>query len=207
MTVSADTLTRTFSQKIWYKIFRMMGWCADYHEPDVDKYVVIVWPHTSNLDFFIGFIFSRAYPMPFPHFLAKRSVFKGPLGWLGRKVGGIPVDRSRRSNFVDQIVAEFDRHAHFILAITPEGTRTRTRYWKSGFYYIAQAAHVPIVMATIDYSQKQIRYGALIEPTGNIEADMQLIRRFYAGAQGRHPDRQGDIEIQPAAADAALNQT
>src|SRR5262245_31651497 len=93
MTASIQ-VRRTFTQKLWYAWYKAMGWSADYHEPGFSKFIVIVWPHTSNLDFFIGFIFSRAYVMPFPHFLAKESFFVGPLGWLGRKVGGIPVDRS-----------------------------------------------------------------------------------------------------------------
>lgn len=198
MTAEQGEFKRSFVQNLWYAWYKLMGWTAEYSEPDAKSYVVIVWPHTSNLDFLIGFIFSRAYPMPFPHFLAKESVFRGVLGKLGRAVGGIPVRRSERTNLVEQVTEAFKQNERLVLAITPEGTRSKTHYWKSGFYYMAQAANVPIVMATIDYGKKMIRYGSWFMPSGDIEADMEIIRRFYAGAQGRHPERQGEIRLKPA---------
>jgi 1-acyl-sn-glycerol-3-phosphate acyltransferase len=197
MTAETASFHRSFLQSIWYWLFRALGWDADYREPGAPKYIIIVWPHTSNWDFPIGFIFSRAYPMPRPHFLAKNSVFKGILGPIARWAGGIPVDRSKSTNFVDQVAAEFNRHERFVLAVTPEGTRSKTHYWKSGFYYMALAANVPIVMATIDYAKKLVSYGASFMPSGNLEADFEIIRRFYAGAQGRHPERQGEIRLRP----------
>ncbi|MBK8046269.1 MAG: lysophospholipid acyltransferase family protein [Anaerolineales bacterium] len=197
MTSSKTEFKRSFVQKLWYAWYRSMGWDAEYVEPGIDKYVIIVAPHTSNLDFLIGFIFSRAYPLPFPRFIAKKSAFVGPIGWLGRAVGGIPVDRTQRTNFVDQVAEQFNLHEQFVVAITPEGTRSKVTYWKSGFYHIARAAGVPIVMATIDYGKKQIRYGAVLYPSGDLDADMEKIRKFYEGATGRHPERQGAIEIQP----------
>jgi 1-acyl-sn-glycerol-3-phosphate acyltransferase len=196
MTADAE-MHRTFMQKLWYWWFQALGWRADYREPPYSKYVVIVWPHTSNLDFLIGFIFSRAYGLPQPHFLAKNNYFKGPVGWLGRKVGGIPVDRSKSTNFVDQVAAEFARRDEFVLAVTPEGTRSKTQYWKSGFYYMALAANVPVVMATIDFPKKLITYGAWFMPSGDLEADMEIIRKHYAGAVGRHPERMGEIRMRP----------
>ncbi len=198
MTATVTTFQRNFGQRLWYGLFRLFGWKAVYQDPGIDKYVIIVAPHTSNFDFFIGFIFSRAYPLPSPHFFAKSSVFKGVIGRIMRKVGGIPVDRSKSTGFVDQVAAEFRRNDHFVVAITPEGTRKKTRYWKSGFYHIARAAEVPVVMSTIDYSQKLISYGTVFHPTGDMEADIQEIRAYYGDAQGRHPERQGPIEFQPA---------
>ena len=186
---------RGFFATLWYWWFRSMGWKAAYHDPGYPSYVVIVWPHTSNLDFFIGFIFSRAYPMPYPHFLAKDSAFRGLAGWILRRIGGVPVDRSQRTNFVDQVAEQFQANEQFVLAITPEGTRKKTPYWKSGFYHIAMAAHVPIVMATFDYRLKFLSFGSWIMPTGDMEADMTRIRENYAGAQGRHPERQGEIRL------------
>lgn len=197
MTSKATTFRRTFMQTLWYWLFRSLGWNADYREPGINKYIIIVWPHTSNFDFPLGFIFSRAYPLPTPHFLAKNSAFKGIWGPIGRKVGGIAVDRSKSSNFVDQVAAEFARRDKFVLAVTPEGTRSKTPYWKSGFYYMALAANVPVVMATIDYSKKTIFYGTSFMPSGNTEADLDIIRRYYAGAQGRHPERMGEIRFRP----------
>lgn len=198
MFAQATLHKRTFFQSLWFWLFRLLGWNAAYVDPGVSKYVVIVWPHTSNFDFFIGFIFSRAYPMPFPHFMAKSSLFRGMLGPVMRWLGGIPVDRSKRTQFVEQVAAVFARHERFVLAITPEGTRSAVPYWKSGFYHIAQAAKVPIVMATIDYGRKFIAYGTSFMPTGDIEADMENIRSFYQGSLGRHADRQGEIRLRSA---------
>jgi 1-acyl-sn-glycerol-3-phosphate acyltransferase len=196
--MTANTqVQRTFVQKLWYWLFKLLGWSANYSKPDFTKYVVIVWPHTSNLDFIIGFIFSRAYGLPQPHFLAKDSSFKGIMGKIGRAVGGIPVNRSKSTNFVEQVAAEFGRHEDFVLAVTPEGTRSKTEYWKSGFYYMAMAAKVPVVMATIDFPKKLISYNAWFTPSGDIEADMDIIRRHYAGVQGRHPERMGEIRLRP----------
>lgn len=211
MTVSTTAepyvFKRTFGQNLWYAAFRLLGWNAIYYEPGTNKYICVVWPHTSNFDFFIGFIFSRAYPMPFPNFFAKESAFKGWLGKLGRKVGGIPVNRSRSSNFVEQVAAEFARRDHMILAITPEGTRGRTEYWKSGFYYMALAAKVPIVLASIDYSKRLIIFGRTIMPTGDIHADLEPIRQFFANVKGRHPERQGEIAIRPVATEQAASES
>ena len=210
MSANSATFQRNFWQTLWYWLFRALGWDAVYHEPGLKKYVVIVWPHTSNLDFPIGFIFSRAYPMPRPHFLAKDGAFKGIMGPIARWAGGIAVDRSKSTNFVEQVAAEFKRHERFVLAVTPEGTHSKTPYWKSGFYYMALAANVPVVMATIDYAKKLISYGASFMPSGDLEADFEIIRRFYAGAQGRHPERQGEIRLrptEPAAADKDTDKT
>ncbi|MBP6440294.1 MAG: 1-acyl-sn-glycerol-3-phosphate acyltransferase [Caldilineaceae bacterium] len=199
MTAAAPfVFKRTFMQKLWYALFRLIGWRAEYYDPGTNKYICVVAPHTSNFDFFVGFIFSRAYPLPFPNFFAKESAFKGWIGKLGRKVGGIPVDRSRSSNFVEQVAAEFHKRNHMILAITPEGTRRRTEYWKSGFYHMAMAAGVPIVLASIDYSKRLIIFGKTLMPTGDIDADMVRIKAFYAGVVARHPERHGEIRMRPS---------
>jgi 1-acyl-sn-glycerol-3-phosphate acyltransferase len=196
MTAEAE-MQRSFVQKLWYWLFKVLGWRADYQEPPFSKYIVIVWPHTSNLDFLIGFIFSRAYGLPQPHFLAKNSYFKGVMGSIGRWAGGIPVDRSKSTNFVDQVAAEIKQREEFVLAVTPEGTRSKTQYWKSGFYYMALASDVPVLMASIDFAKKLISYRNWFKPSGDLEADMEIIRRSYAGVQGRHPERIGEIRVRP----------
>jgi 1-acyl-sn-glycerol-3-phosphate acyltransferase len=155
-------------------------------------------PHTSNFDFFIGFIYSRAFAIPFPNFLAKDSAFRGWIGKLGRKVGGIPVNRSERTNFVDQVAAEFQKRDRMILAITPEGTRSRTDYWKSGFYHMAMKANVPVIMAYIDYARKYIACGDVAEITGDMDADIAKIRAYFASVTPRHPERHGEIRFRPA---------
>lgn len=189
---------RTFMQTLWYALFRLIGWKATYYDPGTNKYICVVWPHTSNLDFFIGFIFSRAYPLPNPNFFAKDSLFKGTFGPIWRWLGGIPVVRDRSTNFVDQVAAEFQRRDKIMIAITPEGTRKHTEYWRSGFYYIALAAKTPLVLGSMDYSKRLITYGKTLMPTGDLDADLERIREFYAGVMGRHPERQGEIRMKPS---------
>jgi len=200
MTAAATpyTFKRTFMQNLWYALFRLIGWKANYYDPGTNKYICVVWPHTSNLDFFIGFIFSRAYPLPNPNFFAKDSLFKGTFGPIWRWLGGIPVVRDRSTNFVDQVAAEFQRRDKIMIAITPEGTRKHTEYWRSGFYYIALAAKTPLVLASMDYSKRLITYGKTLMPTGDLDADLERIREFYAGVMGRHPERQGEIRMRPS---------
>ena len=195
MTAQTASLHRTPLQTLWYWLFRLLGWNGEYRHPETEKFIIIVAPHTSNFDFFIGFIFSRAYAIPFPNFLAKDSALRGVIGKLGRKLGGIPVNRSERTNFVDQVAAEFKKHNRMILAITPEGTRSRTDYWKTGFYHMAQKANVPVIMAYIDYARKFISCGDVAEITGDMDADIAKIRDYYAKITPRHPERHGEIRF------------
>ena len=197
MSVQTSPFKRTFSQTLWYRLFRLTGWEGLYIDPGVAKYVIVVWPHTSNWDFPIGFIFSRAYPLPSPHFLGKDSVFRGPLGPVMRWMGGIPIDRSQRGNVVEQVAEVFNQREALAVAVTPEGTRGKTLYWKTGFYYIALAAHVPIVFGIIDYSRKRITYGQSIIPSGDIDADLDRIRAICGDVKGRHPEKQGEIQVRP----------
>jgi 1-acyl-sn-glycerol-3-phosphate acyltransferase len=197
MSAAMPAVQRTFFQQIWYFFFRLLGWKGVYYAPDVPKYVCIVAPHTSNFDFFIGFVYSRAFPMPFANFLAKDSVFKGIAGWFMRNVGGIPVNRRERQNFARQIAEQFEQRKKLIIVITPEGTRSKTEYWKSGFYHIAMAAKVPIVMGIIDYGKKFITVGPWIMPTGDVDADLEKIRAVYAGSWGRHPELQVEARFRP----------
>ncbi|MBE2238124.1 MAG: 1-acyl-sn-glycerol-3-phosphate acyltransferase [Caldilineaceae bacterium] len=197
MTAQSIPLRRTPMQTLWYWLFRLLGWQGEYRHPSTEKFIIIVAPHTSNFDFFIGFIFSRAYAMPFPNFLVKDSALRGLIGKLGRRVGGIPVNRSERTNFVDQVADEFRKRERMILAVTPEGTRSRTAHWKTGFYHMAQRANVPVIMASIDYARKFISCGDVAEITGDMDADIARIRAYYADVTPRHPERHGEIRFRP----------
>lgn len=197
MTAQMLPLRRTPLQTLWYWLYRLLGWDGEYRHPNTEKFIIIVAPHTSNLDFFIGFIYSRAFAMPFPNFLAKDSLFRGFFGPVWRWLGGIPVNRSERTNFVDQVAAEFQKRKRMILAITPEGTRSRSEYWKTGFYHMAQKANVPVIMASIDYARKFISCGDVAEITGDMEADLAKIRAHFVGITPRHPHRYGDIRFRP----------
>jgi 1-acyl-sn-glycerol-3-phosphate acyltransferase len=127
--------------------------------------------------------------------VGKDTLFRGPFAWLFKKLGGIPVNRRARENFVEQMVAAFRSQETLRLAIVPEGTRQAAPHWKTGFYYIALGAGVPIVLGYDDYRRKVVGLGPTILPTGDIHADMERIRTFYAGTVGKHPERQGPIEI------------
>ena len=112
-----------------------------------------------------------------------------------RSLGAIPVYRRESNNLVDQIAAKFDEHDEIIIGLAPEGTRNKTSHWRTGFYYIALKADVPIVMAYIDYKNKLCGLGPNIKPTGDIHADFKIIREFYSGIVGKHPHKQGEIKL------------
>lgn len=192
-----EAAPRTAIQRLWYRLLRLLGWDITGYYPRSRKYVLVVAPHTSNWDFFIGFIVSRSVELGFPYWLGKDSLFRQPLGAIFRRLGGIPVDRSESHRYVEAVADEFARQPDFILGITPEGTRRRTEYWKSGFYYIALRAGVPIVLGYLDYARKLAGLGPIFMPSGDIEADFRLIREFYGGIRGKYPDKQGEVRIRP----------
>jgi 1-acyl-sn-glycerol-3-phosphate acyltransferase len=156
--------------------------------PTAQRAVVIAAPHTSNWDLpytlMVAFVLRADI-----HWLGKRSIFRPPFGPLMRWLGGIPVDRARGSNLVEA-AARILREAHgpLQLVVAPEGTRDRVRYWKSGFYYIALQAGVPILLAYMDYAHKRSGIGPVFTPTGDLERDMLEIKRFYAPFKGKRPD-------------------
>lgn len=149
-------------------------------------------PHTSNWDFVLMVMVSWHIGVRF-RFLAKQSVFFPPLGSLMRALGGIAVDRSAEHGLVQQLVAMADRGERFLLVITPEGTRGRVEHWKSGFYRLARAAQLPVIMGFIDRTTMTCGVGPHLELTGDTAADMDQIRDFYAGKIGV---RQG-LETEP----------
>ena len=187
----------TFSQKLARAILRLVGWRVEDKLPDGKKYVLIGAPHTSNWDFVLMLLFRDALGIK-AHWAAKDTFFRGPWGALLRKMGGISVNRRSRNNFVDQIVAVFRQCEEMILVIAPEGTRSIVGYWKSGFYYMAMGAGVPIALGFLDYGRQVGGVGATFLPTGDIQTDFAVVREFYTGIAGRHPHRQGEIKLRDA---------
>ena len=167
-------------------IMRLVGWRVDGGLPDLPKFVLIGAPHTSNWDFvlFLGIVFSLRANV---RFMGKAELFRWPVGAFFRYCGGIPVDRSRSQGLVEQMVKASTEADHFILTITPEGTRHEVAAWKRGFYHIATGASLPIVMAKVDGKHKTVHVGQIFYPTGNMEADMRVIQESYAGATGIKP--------------------
>jgi 1-acyl-sn-glycerol-3-phosphate acyltransferase len=163
--------------------------------------VIIVYPHTSNWDFPLG-VLARADFGLRCHFVAKHTLFRGAFGrWL-QKVGGIPVNREAPGGFLATLLEEFARRDEFHLVITPEGTRSYSPYWKSGFYRLALAARVPLGLAFIDYAHREVGIPAWIELTGDEESDLARLRTFYAGRHGRRRKDEGPIRFAPDAQEA-----
>jgi 1-acyl-sn-glycerol-3-phosphate acyltransferase len=157
-----------------------MGWKIIGSVPENEKkYIIIVAPHTTNWDFIIG-VLVRGIVGFHSKFLGKKSLFRPPFGWLFKLLGGYPVDRSKSTNLVDQVVDIYNHHERFVVAIAPEGTRKNVSEWKTGFYYIAHKARIPIVRAKIDWNKKQVVFFEPFYVTGNIQIDMPKIKEVYA---------------------------
>ncbi|MGB7875645.1 MAG: lysophospholipid acyltransferase family protein [Anaerolineales bacterium] len=180
------------SQRLAQIILRLIGWRTHVLNPRLNRYVLIGAPHTSNWDFGIMLLLMAAEQLPI-RFMGKDSLFRGPLGPLMRSLGGIPVNRRERTKLVDQIAAKFEEYDDLIIGIAPEGTRSKTKYWKTGFYYIALKARVPIAMAYLDYGNKIIGVGPNFTPSGDLQADFEIIREFYSEIVGKNPNEQGEI--------------
>ena len=163
------------------------GWRFSLNIPPTPKCVICVAPHTSNWDFVLGELGSRSAGTK-ASFLMKDTWFFFPMGYLMRALGGIPVKRSHHTHVTEGVVVEFNRHERLWVAVTPEGTRSRNTHWHRGFLHIAQAAGVPVVLGYIDYVTKEICIDRIFEITGDVDADMAAIKRYYQGRTAKHPE-------------------
>ena len=166
-------------QKIARRLLRATGWDFEGPVPDVAKCVAIAVPHTSNWDGVLMLAAAAAVGLDMS-FMIKDDWLRGPMGPIMRKLGAVGIDRSKANNVVDGMVAELRHRDRLWLVIPPEGTRSRTEYWKSGFYHIALGAKVPVVTGYLDYGRKVGGLGPPIMMTGEVRADMDKIRAFYA---------------------------
>lgn len=176
-----------------------LGWTIRLEPLPGDKFVLIGAPHTSNLDFFYMLMTSWFLRLKL-FFIGKHTLFWPPLGWALRGLGGIPVDRRASHGVVAQIADRIRSATDFILVVSPPGTRKRSEHWKSGFYWIAQQADVPIVCGALDYSKKTVDISMSFKPSGDITGDMDKIRSYYQGVQGRFPHKQTPIRLREEAA-------
>jgi 1-acyl-sn-glycerol-3-phosphate acyltransferase len=167
--------------------FKVLGWKAKVTVPDYPKYIVCAAPHTTNWDLFIGKLFYGAIGRE-TGFMMKKDWFFWPLGPIFRWMGGVPVDRSRHTSLVDQVVQRAKQSQTFHLSITPEGTRKANPNWKKGFYYIALKAELPILLIGIDYEKKCICCEKEVHPSGDIEKDMREIKLYFRDFKGKHPE-------------------
>lgn len=172
-------------KKLYGAIFRRIGWSMRGEENlKTTKCVIIVVPHTSWHDFYIG-VLARGISGLSMHFVAKRELFIFPFGSYFRWMGGTPLNRAKNEGKVEAIARIIQEKEVFRLAIAPEGTRKKVKKWKTGFYYIALAAEVPIVPVAFDYKQKQVRAYPPFHPTGNMDADLHYLYRLYEGVEGK----------------------
>ena len=193
---------KRFGKPSWclHTVARLYAWIFGWrvvgveHTPPDPKAIGILVPHTSGWDVWLMYV--MAYHMGIrANWLAKKSLFVGPFGAFLRVMGGIPIDRSGNKNIVDQTVDTVNAHDHFYLAIAPEGTRTKTDRWRTGFYHIAMKAGVPIVPMFIDYAKKETGFGPVLRPTGDIHKDFEALKEFYADITPKHPERRSDMVI------------
>jgi len=176
---------RWLAKLIFYKI---LGWKLENHfNPEVKKCVLIGAPHTSSYDFLIAILIRKIMGIQI-NFVGKKELFKPPFGWYFRAVGGSPIDRTGKLKKVDAIAQIFQKKEIFRLALSPEGTREKTENWKTGFYYIALKAEVPIVMVSFDYDIKKVKISEPFWPTGDYQKDYTKIFSYYNGVTGKIPE-------------------
>jgi 1-acyl-sn-glycerol-3-phosphate acyltransferase len=182
-------VVNTVLRAISVAVLKLNGWTVEGQlPPEARKSVFIATPHTSNWDLPYTLMVAFALRLNI-YWMGKASIFRFPFGALMRWLGGIAVDREKSNNLVAasaQAILQADGPLQ--LVVPPEGTRGKTRHWKTGFYFIAQQAQVPIVLAYMDYERKVSGIGPIFQPTGDVEADLAAIKRFYAPIKGRRAD-------------------
>jgi 1-acyl-sn-glycerol-3-phosphate acyltransferase len=171
---------------VGHALLKILGWRVEGALPNLPKFVVAVAPHTSNWDFIVGIAVMFALDLRIG-FLGKHTLFRWPFGAIMRWMGGIPVDRSSSHGVVGDSIAAFSRMDRRILAIAPEGTRRKVPQFKSGFLQIARGAHVPVLLASLDYAAKCVRFGPTFEPGEDVEADRLRTEAFFAPVRGKYP--------------------
>jgi len=180
--------------RLSYWILKKLGWTLKVDLPDIAKFVAIAAPHTSNWDFPLGILSAKAVNLKV-HWMGKHSMFRWPYGWFFRAIGGTPIRRNGGQNYMQQMTDLFNRSEHLVLALAPEGTRSKTDHWKTGFHSIARAANVPILMGYLDYGKKQVGLGGMFYPGDDIEEDFKRIREFYKDRRGKNPEKESLIQL------------
>jgi 1-acyl-sn-glycerol-3-phosphate acyltransferase len=166
-------------------VLRLLAWRVEGEIPNLPKLVIAVAPHTSNWDFVVGVATMFALDLRIS-FIGKHTLFEGPFAWFFRWAGGIPVDRSKPHGLVADSVHAFEAVDRRILAIAPQGTRSPVPHFKSGFLHIARGAGVPVLLAALDYGARTVRFGPLMHPGDDVEADRARIEEFFSRIRGRN---------------------
>ncbi|MEM7436253.1 MAG: lysophospholipid acyltransferase family protein [Myxococcota bacterium] len=185
---------KLFKRWVGQTYLRVSGWQMDGSRPEPRQYVLIAAPHTTNWDLPLMLAMAFVYDIPV-RWMGKHTLFKPPFGPFFRFLGGVPIVRHRAGGVVEQMVGHFEVDPDLALLVPAEGTRGYVEYWKSGFYHIARQAEVPVVLSYLDFSQKVGGIGPSLMMSGDIRADMDVIRAFYDGKQGHFPDKVGRIRL------------
>jgi 1-acyl-sn-glycerol-3-phosphate acyltransferase len=171
-------------KSISHIILSLFGWkIINEIPPDLKKYIIIVAPHTSWKDFILGILVRSAAGLK-AYYLGKKELFDSPVGFLFRWTGGKPVDRNHSTGLVDQVAALFNSHDAFAIAIAPEGTRKKVSDFKTGFYYMAKQAGVPVIPCLFDYEHKTVHFLPPFYPTEDVEKDLDTLWNFFVGVNG-----------------------
>ena len=195
LTIFETPVINTLMRWLSVLCLRLAGWKVEGITPVEQKYVLIAAPHTSNWDFPFTLLICFALRLRV-YWMGKDSLFPPFLGGIMRWLGGIPVDRSKSGNLVQGTVDAFQANQRLTVIVPPEGTRGKVSHWKTGFYYIALGAQVPIALGYLDFKRKAGGIGKMFELTGEIEADMAAIRQFYCGISGKNPQHFDEDRIQ-----------
>lgn len=174
-------------------LLKLGGWEVIGQPPQAQKFIMIAAPHTSYWDLFIMLAVAWSLHVRLS-WLSADKFFWGPHGWLFKKWGGIPVNRNSRNNIVQQVINAINAHDYIAIAISPEGTTKKLDHWRTGFYWMAEGANIPILFSFLDYANKRTGVrDELFWPTGDIEADLEEIRSFYGPIKGKYPHKYSDI--------------
>ena len=167
--------------------FKLLGWTMEGEFPShLNKFVLIVVPHTSWWDFLLGLLVRKVLNEEI-NYIGKKGLFDSPFGWFFRWTGGAPIDRSKSNDTVSAIVKIFNEREKFRLALSPEGTRKKVEKWKTGFYHIAKQSKIPIVMVAFDYGKKEVRFSEPQMPTEDMDNDFKIYESCFKGVQGKYP--------------------
>ncbi|GEM85429.1 lysophospholipid acyltransferase family protein [Meiothermus granaticius] len=178
-------------------VLRLLGWRAVMAPPPGRKFILVGYPHTSNWDFPYAVLWAWASGTRF-RWVGKKELFPPVLGAVMRWLGGIPVDRSKRGgDFVRQVARLFERYDSLWVVVAVDGTRSRAEYWRTGFYYMALEAGVPLALAYIDYPRREVGIGGYFMPTGDLEADFEHLKAFFSDKVGKNPGQQTPIRLKP----------
>ena len=172
---------------LWILLFKISGWKVKGSLPSANKFICAIAPHTSNWDVIVGMAARSILRVQDAKFLGKSQLFGPPFGWFFKMIGGIPVYRDKSHDMVDQVSSIIKSSGKFILAIAPEGTRKKVAKLKTGFWYIAKAANIPVVPVGLDYGKKEVVVGPPLYVT-DIDKDMSILWDFYRNITGKNPE-------------------